>query len=137
MSHFRPHELEVLRLLVAPALGGEAVDAISRDSVFVGLKHTGVGYFLTVRHASLPAVRTVYSEPMLTGRSGEVHSGFVVFLEDGELTLECYSWGDDQIPESYRDELVEISQTNKSIDTEPQHHEAASPQMVVVRSSSR
>jgi hypothetical protein len=116
MSHFRPHELEVLRLLVAPALGAEAVDAIARDSELVGLEHTGVGYFLTVRHASLPAKRMVCSEPMLTGRSGQVQSGFVVFLENGELTLECHSWGDDQIPECYRDESVEIAQPNKSLE---------------------
>jgi hypothetical protein len=45
-----------------------------------------------------------------------VHSGFVVFLENGELTLECHSWGDVQIPESYREESVEISQPNKSLE---------------------
>jgi hypothetical protein len=53
---------------------------------------------------------------MLTGRSGKVHSGFVALLEDGKLTLKCHSWGDDQIPESYKDESVEISQPNKSLE---------------------
>jgi hypothetical protein len=116
VSHFRRHELEVLRLLVTPVLGAEVVSTIARDSELVGIKHTGVGYFLTVRHASLPAKRLVCSEPVLTGRAGEVDSGFVVFVENGELTLECHSWGDDQIPESYREESVEIAQLNKSLE---------------------
>src|SRR5688572_15823243 len=108
MSHFRPHELEVLRLLVAPELGAEAVDAIARDSELVGIEHTGVGYFLTVRHTSVPEKRQVCSQPVLTGISGQLQSGFVVFLENGELMLECHSWGDEQLPENYREGVVEI-----------------------------
>lgn len=86
----------------------DQVTAVLDSASIVSYEHTGVGYFLTVRHATLPSHRVVCDKPLLTGRYGDVECGFVVFLEDGELTLECHSWGAGGIPENFREWPIEI-----------------------------
>jgi hypothetical protein len=106
----REYERKVIEILTKPVLPAPvlvAVTSLEPESV----EHTGVGYFLTLRHPALPKERIVCDEPMLLGRSDGVETGFVVFLENNQLTLECHSWGDDQVPASYRDQDVEIVAT--------------------------
>jgi len=69
---------------------------------------TGYGYFLTVKHPSLPSKRNVYDKPMLIGHSGNVETGFIVFVENGELTIECHGWGDVVVPQDYREMDIRI-----------------------------
>ena len=104
MSIFTAYELGVLDVLVAPYLGASTVDAIAREARLVNYDYcTGEGYFLTVAHPSVPSKRTVCSEPMVTARVNEALCGFVVFLERGELTFECYTFGSGDVPENIRD----------------------------------
>ena len=70
--------------------------------------YSGAGYFLTVAHPSVPTKRTVCSEPMVTGLVNETLCGFVVFLEAGELTFECYTF-DGTVPEDVRNLNVKIA----------------------------
>ena len=42
--------------------------------------------------------------------SGGIQYGFVVFLEDGELMLECFSFGNESMPEGFRDRQVDIEE---------------------------
>jgi hypothetical protein len=91
MGEFRDFEIHVLHLLVAPKLGAEAVEAIVREAELVSYDYSGVGYFLTVKHPSFPSKRIVCDKPNVVGRSGNIQSGFVVFIENGELMLECHT----------------------------------------------
>jgi hypothetical protein len=34
--------------------------------------------------------------------------GFIIFIEDGELTIECHPW-DEDVPEDFRDREVEVT----------------------------
>ena len=103
MSIFTAYELRVLDVLVAPHLGASTVDAIAREGRLVTYDYTGVGgYFLTVAHPSVPSKRTVCSEPMVTARINGALCGFVVFLERGELTFECYTFDPGSVPENIR-----------------------------------
>ena len=106
MGEFRVFESHVLRLLVAQTLGENAVEAIEREAELVSYKYSGVGYFLTVKHPSLPSERIVCSKPKVVGRSGNIQSGFVVFIENGELMLECHTWGEIDVPEDFREQHV-------------------------------
>jgi hypothetical protein len=72
-------------------------------------EYTGCGYFLSVKHPSLPAEPRTLSEPAVVGKVGDIQAGFVVFLGDGELTLECHTWGPVDIPEDFREREVLIS----------------------------
>ncbi len=111
MSAFREFEREIVKLLVGRHMREDELTAVLDSANSVSYEHTGVGYFVTVRHPNLPSERTVCDEPMLIGRSGDVDCGFVVFLEGGEMTLECHSWGDTLVPEDFRETqvLLEVS----------------------------
>ena len=85
------------------------MDAIAREGRLVTYDYTGVGYFLTVAHPSVPSKRTVCSEPSVTARVNGALCGFVVFLERGELTFECYTFDDPgTVPENIRDLNITI-----------------------------
>ena len=72
-------------------------------------EYTGSGYFLTVKHPGLPADRRTLSDPFVVGIAGDVRAGFVVFLGDGELTLECHTWGELDVPADFRQRQVNVS----------------------------
>jgi hypothetical protein len=113
MGVFSPYEILVLQKLLEARYDREQIETIVKDAMFVSLEHTGVGYFLTVTHPLMPAARIVCSAPTLTGRFQHVLCGFVLFLEGGELTFECFSYpssanADGFVPEDIRDQPVEI-----------------------------
>lgn len=110
MTVFRPHEVEVVRLLASRQLPPAALEELISAATFVDLEETGSGYFLTVQHPTLPAERVVCSTPLVLGRTGALTCGFLLFLEDGQLTLECHSWGE-SIPRGFRDCDIEVEVT--------------------------
>src|SRR5215831_5963374 len=89
MSVFKPFEADTLRLIGTSALGASVIESIIAEAELVSYKHSGAGYFLTVRHPSLPENRIVCSKPVVTGKHGETVGGFLAFIENGELMLEC------------------------------------------------
>jgi hypothetical protein len=111
MELFREFEKDALRVLVTPRLGAVAVAAIERDAEFVSLEHSGCGYFLTVKHTSVPIDRVVCSEPIVSGHFDNTTCGCIVFMGNGELMLECYSFGVESIPTHVRDLRVIVSTT--------------------------
>lgn len=101
-----PFEREVLALLVPPPLLAALGDASTLDA---DLEETGgAGYFLTVRSPTLPRERSVHHRPLVIGRSAGVTVSFVVFVEDGELTLECQTL-DGELPAGFRAATVAVS----------------------------
>jgi hypothetical protein len=116
MSHFRPFEVEALHYLVDSVLGAEKTQTIARNAQLVSYEYSGCGYFLTVKHDLLPKERVVCDAAIVVARAGEVEGRYIAFLEDGELTLECYSAGTVDVPEGFRDLHVEITQPNTSLE---------------------
>jgi len=104
---FRDFERQVVRICLASELSADEVEAVLDAATFVSYDYTGSGYYLTVRHPSLPSARVVCDMP-LTGRSGNIVCGFVVFLENAQLTLECHTWGPQDVPADFRERQVEI-----------------------------
>jgi hypothetical protein len=94
-----------------------AHDALSEDqlrSVFSAqslwsYEYTGSGYFLSVTDPSLPSAKKTLSKPPVIGNSGDIQAGFVVFLGEGRLTLECHTWGEVDVPENFRELDVSVS----------------------------
>ena len=72
-------------------------------------EHTGSGYLLTVRHRMITGGRTVCHKPLIVGKAGDLKCGFVVYVQDGELTLECHSWDGEGVPDNIRDLNFEIA----------------------------
>ena len=98
VSTFEPFEKIMVRKLVNPYLSDAAIGRVLEGATPVSYETTGVGYFLTVRHPSVPQQRMVCDEPGLTGVVDGVSCGFVAFLENGELTLDCHFWGEIPTP---------------------------------------
>ena len=109
MSILREYEKTVVHLLASGVLSPQQLDAVIREGKLVEYDYTGCGYFLTIKHAGLPLERIVCDTPKLTGSVDGIISGFVVFIEDGELTIECHSWGDVDVPEWFRDRDVQVA----------------------------
>ena len=111
MTVFPPHESEVVRLLASGQLPPDALEDVIAGAELVGLEETGCGYFLRVEHSAIPTERAICSNPLLHGRAGDLTCGFVLFMEDGLLTLECHSWGEGSFPLGFRDRDVQVTLT--------------------------
>lgn len=108
---FREFEKQVLRILLMPRLGAEAVKSIEDEGQLVSCEHSGCGYFLTVRHHNVPRNRIVCDTPIVVGRVANTDCGFIAFMENGELMLECYSFGNRSLPNDIRYLNVVVSTT--------------------------
>ncbi len=68
------------------------------------------GYFVTYRDTSFPTERLVLDKPDIRGELDGVKVGYVAFVENHELTLECYSY-ENELIEANRDGCFERSKT--------------------------
>jgi hypothetical protein len=112
MSVFREYEIKVLDLLASNALSRQQLAAVVREGKFVSYEYSGSGYFLTVAHPSLPKQGITCWQPTVTGHADGIDCGFVLFIEDGELTMECHTWGPVDVPEGFRDRDVRVEIPN-------------------------
>lgn len=103
MNVLKSFEKSVINLLTADVLAAWQVDEVCSNGKLAGLDFTGHGYFLTLSSSDLPIERFVLDSPSVTGNVGELLTGFVAFVENNELTLECFAYGEDIVPENYRD----------------------------------
>jgi len=108
MTNLKNYEKTVLDLLVSDAVSPAVLEDIKNHPHIIECYATGNGYLLTVKHTGLPLERNVYSEPMLIGQCGNIETGFIVFVENGELTIECHGWEDMIIPQDYREMDIKI-----------------------------
>lgn len=102
-------EWQAIDLLVKNVLPPALLSALRLEAEIMSYEYSASGYYLTLRHPGLPADHLVCSEPLVLGIAGGVECGFIVFLGNGELMLECHSDGFTEIPESYREQEVQIS----------------------------
>lgn len=110
MKSLKEFEVKVIRLLLQGILLSEQIDEILQNNKFVDYEYTGSGYFLSITHQSLTEKRIVCSRPIVVGKTQDgIVSGFVLFIENKVLTIECHSWGEINIPEDFRKRNIEIS----------------------------
>jgi len=107
-GRFREHERTVLNILLSNESFPEDLrDALIADVHDFSLDVTGVGYFLELDHPDLPVNRAVMTEPLVMGRTGDHICGFIIFLGDRGLTLECHGYGD-PLPDDLRDRDIVV-----------------------------
>jgi hypothetical protein len=82
---FREFEKQVLRILVIPHLGAEAVKSIENEAELVSYEHSGCGYFLTVRHRNVSRTRVVCGKPIVAGRVDNANCGFMAAMSQNWL----------------------------------------------------
>ncbi len=104
----RDYEKQVARELLRTA-GLEELFGLLATASEEDFEYTKVGYYLTIKHPKLPVESRVLDEPLIFGRSEAVPEvGFLGFVGNQEFTLECHSWGDEDIPDDFRDRDVEV-----------------------------
>ena len=109
MPVFKGFELQAIRLMATGVLSEDQLQALGDIERASSYEYTGCGYFLTVRLQSLPVEPKTLSDPPVVGNSADIQAGFVVFLGNKELTLECHTWGVVDVPGDFRDLEVRIS----------------------------
>ena len=121
MNQLKVFEKKVLDLMVSSIIADELLKDIKNSPNIIEYTTTGNGYFLTIKHPSLPYHRIVCDRPILIGEYEGINTGFVIFIEKNELIIECHGWDDKSIPESFRncDVKVYISEDSSII---PQSH---------------
>ena len=97
--------------LCALVLALPALQSVLISPESISCKFTGVGYYLELGHKELPADRVICDSPSVTGLYQEQEVGFIVFIEDSILCLECYSYGNDGVNSSIRNGSVAITMT--------------------------
>jgi hypothetical protein len=100
MMLLKTYEVQVVRLLTSGILSPEQCEAALDEGRIVSYEQTGSGYFLCLSHPSLPQARTVCHRPIVTGHHGNEDCGFVIFIEKGQLVLECHTWGEVDLSDS-------------------------------------
>jgi hypothetical protein len=78
------------------------------NSPITGYDYTGAGYFLELSNDILPKDRKTISKPTLCGRADNIEVGFLIFIENSKLILECHSWGEENPPETIREKSIVI-----------------------------
>ena len=102
MKTFRQFELEAIRLLAAGTLPPEHLDLLAQCSERPDYEYTGSGYFLTISAPWLPSRPATLSKPIVLGCCDDIQCGFLIFLGDRRLTLECHTWGPIDCPPDFR-----------------------------------
>jgi len=105
---FLPFEVQAIRLMAGAVVPEPLLERVLAAAKADHYEYTGCGYFLTVKDPELPVERRSLWEPPVAGVAGEIQAGFVVYLGDGELTLECHTWGAVDVPQNFREMAVNI-----------------------------
>ena len=111
VTPLRPFECKAIEILVAGIIPVETLGEIFEESAVADYEYTGCGYFLKLTHPELPSKVCTCHEPKVRGEANGILSGFIVYLGDGELVLECYTLGEIDVPPTYRDQDVQVSAT--------------------------
>jgi len=101
------YEIEVFKLMLSDKFSNEELNSIL-NSPISGYDYTGAGYFLELTNDILPKGRKTISEPTLFGHTDNFKIGFLIFIENSKLTLECHSWGEENPPETIREKTIAI-----------------------------
>jgi hypothetical protein len=110
MAHpFKPYEVQILQTLVAHEFSRDHLMQLLEGASTPEVEYTNYGFFVSVKHPAIAKARRVYTGPMtLRGNFGAHSAGFIVFLEDDELTLKTFPWDGESLPATFRDSAVQV-----------------------------
>ena len=106
---FRDHEIQVIELLTQTALDEQLRLKLCDEAEFLDCAYSGAEYRLTVKHPELPSARVICDQPFVVGASQGIESEWLIFIENGELMIECFCSGETNIPEDYREMDISVT----------------------------
>ena len=110
MTKWMEHEKQAIRMLIGERLPKNVLEDVLGSDRCV-LDYDGHGYCVTAEDDRLPVERDVFDGPandFLIGSSpSRLECGYVVFVMNRQLTLDCHPWGD-PLPPEFRESKVDI-----------------------------
>jgi len=107
-----PFEEAILSQELKAMYSPDQISDILKNAEIFDYHFSGAGYFLEMRHPLFPTERDVI-ESEITANADGWELGFLIFLQDKELCLECYLNGDsDGFPDTIRTEQVKLMGLN-------------------------
>lgn len=107
------YEVEVLQLMLQSKLGADVWNGFLENCRIVTFGFTGNGYFLTIKQRDCLFEKETIHNPVVIGKTANFDVGFLLFLEEDEIILECHGWSETSPPENIRDLNIEILVDNK------------------------
>ncbi len=107
------YEIEILRILLKSDFNDTEIDNLILTSTITGYDFTGVGYFLEISSDLLPKERKVISGPIIIGKANGIEVSFVLFLEKNTLCIECFSFGEKNLPKNIRARKLDLIIANE------------------------
>ncbi|WP_187429064.1 hypothetical protein ROLI_004640 [Roseobacter fucihabitans] len=103
MIVLKSFEVKAINLLTANVFPAWQADKMHSSDNLIRLDFTERGYFITLSSSSFPIERLLLNSPPVNGKVDELLTGFVAFVENNELTLECFAYDGDIVPDNFRD----------------------------------
>ncbi len=107
------YEIEVLRLMLKSEFKSDEIETIINSGVLAIDDFTSAGYFIEISHELLPIQRKVITEPFILGKVEGIQVGFILFLENKMLTIECHGWGVIDLPKDIRSKSMQLAALKK------------------------
>ncbi len=111
-SAFTDYEVEVLGILLRQSDLFQNLRCAIRKSKSIDVRYTGYGFFITATNPSFGIERRIYSDLLIQAKADGATAGFIVFLENSELTLETYPLDSIPLPSNFRERQVVIEHSN-------------------------
>ena len=101
-------ELDIIKDLIKSSnLKAMDINEVKFNS---NIEYSGAGYFINIKSSQLPKERVVLDKPNINGNLGGIEVGYIAFVENHELMLECYSY-DQEITPLHRDKEFSRNET--------------------------
>ncbi|HUR30358.1 MAG TPA: hypothetical protein VMZ69_02940 [Saprospiraceae bacterium] len=115
MMQLQKFEVEVLKLMINDRLTDLKWNEFISTCSIVGYEYTGSGYILKINLGDIDMPNEVIDQPIIIGKFNQWLVGFILFIEDNFLFIECHGWGYENPPAEMRefDYQIEISNLNK------------------------
>jgi hypothetical protein len=108
-------EIEILKIMISDRLTSNGWCDFLADYKIIGYEYTGAGYFLKISSEKLDLKNEVIHDPVPIGKIEELELGFLIYIEDNNIIIECHSWGIENPPENIRKLNVKIISDEKSL----------------------
>lgn len=104
----KPYEQKVIEILFTNGFPSVELAELFSSSQVVGYEYTGSGYFLKLINDKFNFKEQTLYKPTVSGKCAEFTVGFLIYLNENEIVLECHSFDEVNPPENIRDYELEI-----------------------------
>ena len=99
----RNYEIEVLKVMLDDRITIDQWNRFVLNYTIDDYDYTGVGYFLKIIHHQSFFEQETISKPVVTGKFEGCFVGFILYIEQGYICIECHNWGGKELSENVRD----------------------------------